>query len=153
MCEAAAFAAAAVRPALMTMIGLVSATSRAAERNERASPIDLHVDDDAPGVRIVAEVVDEVAPADIEHRADRDERAEADVLSKAPIEDRGAQRAALADEPDATRPRHARREGRIHACVRAHHAEAIRADDPHPRRAAFARGPASPAQRPLRRIP
>ena len=27
-------------PALMTMIGLVSATSRAAERNDRASPID-----------------------------------------------------------------------------------------------------------------
>ncbi len=30
----------AVRPALMTMIGLVSATSRAAERKARASPID-----------------------------------------------------------------------------------------------------------------
>ena len=39
VCEAAAFAAAAVRPALMTMIGLVSATSRAAEMKERASPI------------------------------------------------------------------------------------------------------------------
>ncbi len=33
-------AAASVRPALITMIGLVSATSRAAERNARASPID-----------------------------------------------------------------------------------------------------------------
>ena len=33
-------AAASVRPALITMIGLVSETSRAAERNERASPID-----------------------------------------------------------------------------------------------------------------
>ncbi len=40
VCEAAAFAAAAVRPTLMTMIGFVSATSRAAERNDRASPID-----------------------------------------------------------------------------------------------------------------
>jgi hypothetical protein len=40
VCEAAARAAASVRPALITMIGLFSATSRAAEMNERASPID-----------------------------------------------------------------------------------------------------------------
>ncbi len=40
VCDAAALAAASVRPALITMIGLVSATSRAADRNERASPID-----------------------------------------------------------------------------------------------------------------
>ena len=39
VCDAAAFAAASVRPALITMIGLESATSRAAERNDRASPI------------------------------------------------------------------------------------------------------------------
>ena len=36
--EAAARAAASVRPALITMMGLVIATSRAAERKERASP-------------------------------------------------------------------------------------------------------------------
>ena len=39
VCEAAAREAAAVRPDLMTMIGLVSETSRAADRNELASPI------------------------------------------------------------------------------------------------------------------
>ena len=39
VCEAAALAAAAVRPGLMTMMGLFSATSRAAERKERASPM------------------------------------------------------------------------------------------------------------------
>ncbi len=39
VCEAAALAAAAVRPALMTMIGLASATSRAADRKRPASPI------------------------------------------------------------------------------------------------------------------
>ena len=38
--EAAALAAASVRPTLMTMIGLVRATSRAADRKERASPMD-----------------------------------------------------------------------------------------------------------------
>ena len=36
----AALAAASVRPALMTMIGLVKATSRAADKNERGSPMD-----------------------------------------------------------------------------------------------------------------
>ena len=40
VCDAAALAAASVRPALITMIGLVSATSREADRNDRASPID-----------------------------------------------------------------------------------------------------------------
>jgi hypothetical protein len=38
--EAAAWEAAAVRPALMTMMGFVRATSLAADRNERASPTD-----------------------------------------------------------------------------------------------------------------
>ena len=38
--EAAAWAACSVRPALMTMMGLRRATSRAAERNARASPMD-----------------------------------------------------------------------------------------------------------------
>ena len=38
--EAAACPAASVRPAFMTMMGLVRATSRAADKNERASPMD-----------------------------------------------------------------------------------------------------------------
>ena len=38
--EAAALPAASVRPAFMTMIGFVRATSRAAERKELASPMD-----------------------------------------------------------------------------------------------------------------
>ena len=37
--RAAALAASAVRPGLMTMIGLVSATSLAEERKARASPM------------------------------------------------------------------------------------------------------------------
>ena len=37
--EAAALAACSVRPGLITMIGLVSETSRAADRNPRASPM------------------------------------------------------------------------------------------------------------------
>ena len=40
VCEAAAFAAASVCPTLRTMMGLSIATSRAADRNAWASPID-----------------------------------------------------------------------------------------------------------------
>ncbi len=40
VCEAAALAASAVRPALMTMIGFFMETSRAALRKLRGSPID-----------------------------------------------------------------------------------------------------------------
>ena len=40
VCELAAFEAASVRPALMTIMGLRSVTSRAADKNERASPTD-----------------------------------------------------------------------------------------------------------------
>jgi hypothetical protein len=50
-----------VRPALITMMGLVKATSRAAERKLRASPDRLHVDegwlwfsDPDPGNRIMS---------------------------------------------------------------------------------------------------
>ena len=39
-CVTAACDPSSVRPALMTITGLVSATSRAADRNDRASPID-----------------------------------------------------------------------------------------------------------------
>jgi hypothetical protein len=39
VCEAAALAACSERPALITMMGLLRATSRAADRKLRASPI------------------------------------------------------------------------------------------------------------------
>ena len=51
----------------------------------------FHVDDDALGVRIVAEVGDQIAPADIQHGAQGDEGAEADVFLQAPIENGGAE--------------------------------------------------------------
>ena len=73
VCEAAALAAAAVRPALITMMGLVSETSRAAERNELRVANGFHVDDNGMGARIVAEVVDQIAPVHIQHGADGDE--------------------------------------------------------------------------------
>ena len=106
VCDAAAFAAASVRPALITMIGL-DERHLARRREERPGVADrLHVDHDALRLGVVRQVVDQVAPADVEHRADRDERAEADVDPQAPVEDRRAQRAALAEEPDRPAPGH-----------------------------------------------
>ena len=94
-------------------------------------PHGLHVADDALGVRVVAEVRDEVAPADIEHGADRDKRAEAHILAKAPVEHRRAKRPALAEECDAARLGHALRERRVEPRVRHHQAETVGPEQPH----------------------
>ncbi len=48
----------------------------------------LHVQDDAARGRVVGEVVDQVGEIDVEHRADADEAAEADVRLPRPVEDR-----------------------------------------------------------------
>src|SRR5579864_2137218 len=50
---------------------------------------------------IVAKMIDEIAPADVEHGACGDDGAEADVFTLAPVEDGSLQRAALAQECDA----------------------------------------------------
>ena len=78
---------------------------------------------------IVAEVVDQVAPAHVHHRADRNERAEAHHFLEAPVQHRGAQRAALADEAHRAGPRDGGGEGGVQAGERAHHAQAVGADD------------------------
>jgi hypothetical protein len=82
-------------------------------------------------VRIIAEIVDQIAPVHVEHRADRNERAEPDVLPQTPVQHRRAQRTALTDERNPTRPRHRCRERRVQACDRVHYAQAVRAHDPH----------------------
>src|SRR4029078_13524729 len=91
----------------------------------------LHVADDAFGLWIVAQVMDEVAPAHIEHRTDGDEGAESDIRFEAPVQNRGAERATLADEPDVPAPRHSFREGRVQAAIGRHDPKAIRTDDAH----------------------
>src|SRR5260370_7891121 len=66
----------------------------------------LHVNDDATRIRIVPEIIDQVAPAHVQHRTHRDEGAEAYKLAKTPIENGRAQRPALADEGDVAGARH-----------------------------------------------
>ena len=80
---------------------------------------------------IIAEIVNEIAPADIEHRAQGKKGAEADVFTKAPIQDRGAKGAALTDERNAAGASHACGKGRIEQRVGTHHAETIGPNNPH----------------------
>ena len=98
---------------------------------ERARVADrLHVHHDRAGVGIVAELVDKIAPADIKHRAERHESAEADILAQAPIQHGGAERAALAEEGHPAGLGHAGRKRGVQLRARRHDTEAIRADDP-----------------------
>src|SRR5581483_1599024 len=91
----------------------------------------FHVDDDRVRPRVIAEVADEVAPVDVEHRADGNEGAEADHFLDAPVEHGRTKRAALADERDVARTRDSVREGSIQALDRVHDPEAVWADDAH----------------------
>ena len=80
---------------------------------------------------IVAEVVDQVAPVHVEHRPDGNERAEAQLIRQAPVENGGAQCAALADEADVAGQSERFGKRCIQTDVRQHHADAVRTDDPH----------------------
>src|SRR3712207_3877232 len=80
----------------------------AGRREERAGVTDgLHVGDYALGVRVVAEVVDQISPPDIHHRPYGDEGREADVLPEALVEDRRHEGAALAQKPNVSGAGHA----------------------------------------------
>ena len=83
------------------------------------------------GLRIVAEVVDQVAPVHVEHGTDGHEGAEADILPQAPVEHCSAERATLADESHVTGPGDSVGEGRVQAADRIHRAQAVGADEPH----------------------
>ena len=83
-------------------------------------------------MRIVAQVVDQVSPADVQHRADRDERTESDVHAQAPVEDGSTQCAALAQEADCSWPGVLGCECRVQAPMWAHHAQAVGPDQSHP---------------------
>ncbi len=64
----------------------------------------FHVEQDALGVRVVAKVVDQIAPINIQHRTGRDDRAEANLFALAPVEDRDQKRSTLTQERDVARP-------------------------------------------------
>jgi len=89
----------------------------------------LDVQDDRARVRVGAEVIDQVAEVDVAHRADRDERREADLVGGRPVEDGYAEGAGLAEERDAAGRRDDVGEGDVEIERRADVAEAVGADD------------------------
>ena len=82
-------------------------------------------------VRIIAKVIDQVAPTHIQHRACRDDCTEAHLLTLAPVEDRGQQRSALAEKGDTPRSRHILGKGGVETDRRIHHAQAVGTDQAH----------------------
>src|SRR5262249_56412674 len=98
----------------------------------------LHVQDDAARGRVVAEVVDQVGEIDVDHGADADEAAEADVLLAGPVEDRGADGAALAEQGDVAGPGHAPGQARVKLARRVNHTQAVPAEDAQPAAGPFA---------------
>jgi hypothetical protein len=90
------------------------------------------VEDDGPRVRVLAEVVDEVAEVHVERVPDRHEVRESDPALQRPVEHRRAQRARLRDERDVTVLGECRREARVQVDARDDDAEAVGAEDPHP---------------------
>ena len=75
---------------------------------------------------IVAKIINKIAPAHIEHRAGGNDGAEAHLLAPAPVQNRGLQRAALAQKRDAPFMRHRICEGRIQPDRRVHESHAVR---------------------------
>src|SRR5262249_24562972 len=91
-----------------------------------------HVEDDAARVRGVGEVVEQVGEIDVEHGADRDEGAEAELLAGGPVEDGGADGAGLAEQGDRAGAGHGGGEAGVEVGRRVDDAEAVRPDQAHP---------------------
>src|SRR5581483_2199748 len=129
VCETAALAAAAVRPALTTM-GFRE--RHLARRRQKGPDIAhrFHVQQDAAGGRVIAEVINEVAPSHIQHRAGGDKCTEAHLFPQAPVEDGRAQGPALAQERDVAGSRSLLRERGVQADGGIHQAEAVGAQQP-----------------------
>src|ERR1019366_8657394 len=91
----------------------------------------LHVEKNAPGGGIVSKIIDQITPADIEHRSRRNDRAEPDLFLETPIQDCRQQCAALAEKRDIAGPGNVLRERRIQPHMRIHYPQAIWTDKPH----------------------
>ena len=107
------------------------ARRRAQRGHERARVADgLDVEQDAVGARIVHERFEQLAEADVDAAAERDDRREADVVGSREIEHRRADRAGLRDQREPPRPRQRSAECRVEPDVGAHDAECAGAEQP-----------------------
>ena len=100
---------------------------RGGEERSRV-PDRFHVDKNAFRVWFIAKMRQQIAPTDVEHGAGRDNRAEPQLFHEAPVENRGQQCAALAEEGHVAGTCYVLREGGIQTNQGIHEAEAIRPD-------------------------
>ena len=68
---------------------------------------------------------------DIEHGANRDKGAKANIFAETPVQDRGTERATLADKADIAGSRHAFGKGSVEPGDGTHDAQTVGADDAH----------------------
>src|SRR5258708_34403115 len=78
---------------------------------------------------VAPQVIDEIAPADVHHRANRDEGTESHLCAQAPIKHGSTQGTALTDEANRAGSGHSTGKGRIEAGRWTHHTQTIVAND------------------------
>ena len=130
MCELAALAPAAVRPAFIATIGFVRATRRATRANLRGLPKDSRYKQHDVGVRILFPVLEQVVRRDIRLVADGHEGGEPEALFGCPLQQGEPECATLRREADLAGWKRARTERGIESNVGHRDAEAVRAEQP-----------------------
>ena len=111
-------------------LGPGEVSGRAHELAGVRDPFDVH--QNASGVRVAPEVIDEVAEVDLDHRAHGNERGEPDVLVDGHVENGGAEGPALGEERHAPGLRDLGEERAVQMDPWPDDAEAVRADDTNP---------------------
>ncbi len=102
-------------------------------RHEPASVLNrLDIQNHGIGRLATGTMIDQLTDRNVQHVADRDEMGEPHLVLERPIEHRGAKRSRLRDEGQASRRRHRVGKAGVELEGRDHHAQAVRADDPHP---------------------
>ena len=91
----------------------------------------FHVQKNAARIGIAAKIVDQFGPAYVQHGSRRNDRAKANFLLQAPIENRGFQCAALAQKCHVPGQCHIMGKCGIQARQRIHNAQAVRTDYAH----------------------
>ena len=93
----------------------------------------LYIDEDALRMRVAGQVVDQIAEADVQHRAQRGKGREAHVRFQAPVEDGSEQRAALAQKGHVALVRHRTGKRGVEPRAGVHHPQAVGANHANPR--------------------
>ena len=92
----------------------------------------LDIEHNTAGVNIHPKVINQITKIDIEHRTDRDKRAEPDFCSRSPVQDRPTDRTTLRQQRDRPLLRHGASKGRIQIQKWHDESDTVRTDDTQP---------------------